>query len=180
MSKNVKRTAGGFLVAVIVAALYWLVGVDVRPRSEPVPAPAEISAPAGEEYSLDGRLMRVVRVIDGDTVELVSNGDRIMVRIVGIDTPETVHPSLPVQPGGLAASARARELLTRRVVLFQYDPDEKRDRVDRYGRVLGYLELPDGRDFGLVMIEEGHAVAYTRFRFSRQAVYVAAERRARQ
>jgi micrococcal nuclease len=179
MRKRVKGSAAGFVVAVLVAAAYWLMGADLRPPAPPARSRRPPPAAAEGSTALDGQLMRVVRVIDGDTVELVSNGARMIVRVVGIDTPETVHPRMAVQPGGLEASARARELLTRQVVVFRFDPDESRDREDRYGRVLGYLELPDGRDYGLVMIEEGHAIAYTRFPFSRQAVYVAAELRAR-
>ena len=180
MSKRAKGRAAGFVVAMLVAGAYWLLGVDLRAPG-PAPRSRRPAPPAAEESGdLDGRLLRVERVIDGDTVELVSNGDSIIVRVVGIDTPETVHPRRPIEPGGPEASARARVLLAGQAVVFRYDPDERRDRTDRYGRVLGFLELPDGRDYGLVMIQEGHAVAYTRFRFSRQAEYVEAERRARE
>lgn len=61
-----------------------------------------------------------------------------------------------------------------------YDPDPKHDTWGKYGRLLVYLDLPDGRDYGLVMVEEGYARAYTKYPCSREAAYVEAEAHARE
>ena len=73
------------------------------------------SAHAGEFDSLTA--YPVSRVIDGDTVELLIDGSLVKVRLIGVDTPETVHPSKPVERYGKEASAFTRNLLRRRVGL---------------------------------------------------------------
>ena len=126
----------------------------------------------------DGSLHKVLRVIDGDTVVIATETGSIRLRVIGIDTPETVHPSRPVEPFGPQATARAKSLLSGKTVRIQYDPDPKHDRWDKYGRLLAYLDLPDGRDYGLVMVSEGLAKCYRKFSFCRVSRYVAAEEKA--
>lgn len=101
----------------------------------------------------------VVSVVDGDTVKLSMNGTTETVRLIGIDTPESVHPTEPVECFGIEASNRAKQLLTGKQV--QFETDNSQDTRDRYGRLLGYIILPDGRNFNKVMIEEGFAYEYT-------------------
>ena len=102
------------------------------------------------------------------------------IRVIGIDTPETVHPLKPIEPGGPEASQRARELLEGHTVVIHYDPDPNHGKWDKYARLLAYLDLPDGRDFGLLMIQEGLARAYPKYPFSRQQAYLEAEEIAQQ
>jgi len=117
----------------------------------------------------------VLRVIDGDTIEIETEEGSLKVRIIGIDTPETVHPFKPVEFYGPEASQKAKELLEGQTVVIHYDPDPKHDKWDKYKRLLAYIDLPDGRDFGLVMIQEGFARAYPKYPFSRQESYLKAE-----
>ncbi|MBN1919587.1 MAG: thermonuclease family protein [Verrucomicrobia bacterium] len=128
----------------------------------------------------DGSKHEVLRVVDGDTVVIRTAGGSVRVRVIGIDTPETVRASTPVEAWGPQASERARELLEGRKVTIHYDPDPAHDRWDRYGRLLVYLDLPDGRDFGLVMIEEGYARAFLKYPCARGGLYASAERLAQQ
>lgn len=83
----------------------------------------------------------VVRVVDADTF-VVAGGDRV--RVLGIDACEARDP------GGSAASAAARDLLTGQAVTLRAQPGAP-DR-DRYGRLLRYVALPDGRDLGEVLV----------------------------
>jgi micrococcal nuclease len=99
---------------------------------------------------------RVIRVIDGDTVE-VSPGGRV--RQIGMDTPETVDPRQPVQCFGREASVKAQELLGGKTVFLEADPTQ--GERDRYRRLLRYVWLPDGRLFNLEMIAQGYAHEYT-------------------
>lgn len=80
----------------------------------------------------------VTRVVDGDTVHVRVRGFDTVVRLIGIDTPETVHPSKPVQCWGPQASARAKRLMPvgARVRVVS---DPTQDARDRYGRFLGYV-----------------------------------------
>ena len=80
----------------------------------------------------------VVRVIDGDTIIVAGPGGAVEdVRLLGIDTPETVDPRRPVGCYGPQASAYAKRLLTGRHVTLRYD----RELRDRYGRFLAYVWL---------------------------------------
>jgi len=74
----------------------------------------------------------VIRVIDGDTVEL-KNGERL--RYNDIDTPETVHPNKPIECYGPEASAKNKELVEGEIVSVELGNPKK----DRYGRLLGYV-----------------------------------------
>ena len=118
---------------------------------------------------------KVLSVIDGDTITIGTTAGSLKVRIIGIDTPETVHPSKPVEFGGPEASNRAKELLEGQTVVIHYDPDPEHGKWGKYKRLLAYIDLPDGRDFGLVMIQEGFARAYPKYPFSRQESYLKAE-----
>jgi micrococcal nuclease len=128
----------------------------------------------------DGSPYKVISVVDGDTIKIETSEGNLTVRVIGIDTPETVHPFKPLESGGYEASNRAKELLEGQIVTIHYDPDPKHGKWDKYERLLAYLDLPDGRDFGLVMITEGRAKAYPKYPFSRQELYLEAENVARQ
>ena len=141
--------------------------VPLSPQQQSYQAKRRIAPP-------DNSLHKVLAVVDGDTIKIDTKAGPLTVRIIGIDTPETVHPFKPVEPLGPEATARARELLIDKTVRIQYDPDPAHDRWGKYGRLLAYIELPDGRDFGLIMIREGLAKAYPKYPFSRQNKYVLA------
>jgi micrococcal nuclease len=101
----------------------------------------------------------VVRVIDGDTILVRGAGGRIEdVRLLGIDTPETVDPRKPVQCFGPEASAFAKHLETGRAVTLAYD----RELHDRYGRFLAYVWLTGGRPLfvNAVLVQRGYARTY--------------------
>ncbi len=98
----------------------------------------------------------VTHVVDGDTIDVVTpSGAKERVRLVGIDTPETVDPRKRVQCEGPEASARLKQLLAQKRVSLEAKPDEDRDP---YGRLLRYVYL-DGNDIGAQMISEGYALS---------------------
>ena len=88
------------------------------------------STPAGHAVSA-----QVVRVIDGDTIEVSIGGQEEDVRYIGVDTPETVKPGTPVQCYGPQASAENHRLVDGRTVRLVFD----RERRDVYGRLLAYV-----------------------------------------
>jgi micrococcal nuclease len=121
----------------------------------------------------------VARVVDGDTVDVTLEGQTVRVRLIGIDTPETVDPRKPVECFGREASAKAHEFLDGQTVFLEDDPSQ--DSVDRYGRALRYVWLSDGRLFNLEMIAQGYAFEYTyNLPYKYQAQFKQAEREARE
>jgi micrococcal nuclease len=120
------------------------------------------------------RTYAVVDVVDGDTVKVAYRGQEVSVRVIGIDTPETVHPTEPVECGGPEASAAAANLLSGERVRLVFDPSQ--GRYDAYDRMLAYLHVPGQGDFGTQMIRRGRAAEYTYdTSYARQAGYQAAE-----
>lgn len=101
---------------------------------------------------------RVTRVVDGDTFHALCADIDTTVRVIGIDTPETVAPGKPVECFGLEATDRAKEMLVGHSVRLITDPTQ--DTLDRYQRRLAYVQV-GGRDFGLEMIRAGYAREYS-------------------
>ena len=102
---------------------------------------------------------KVVSVIDGDTIKINLNGTTETLRLIGLDTPETVDPRKPVQCFGREASNKAKELLSGRQVRLETDPSQG-DR-DKYDRLLAYIYRDDGLLYNKYMIEQGYAHEYT-------------------
>lgn len=101
---------------------------------------------------------RVIRVIDGDTVVLERIG---RARLIGVDTPETVHPQKPIEEFGKQASEFTERTLEGKAVRVEYDWQ----RRDKYNRALVYLFLEDGTFFNAELIRQGYAHAYTQYPF---------------
>lgn len=98
----------------------------------------------------------VTRVVDGDTINVRINGKEETVRLLLIDTPETVHPSQPVQPFGPEASNYVKDLLNGKNVQLEMDIGKR----DKYGRLLAYLYV-DEQMVNKMLLEKGLArVAY--------------------
>lgn len=81
----------------------------------------------------------VVRVVDGDTIHVRIEGGVEKVRYIGVNTPELHHPRKGEEPGGRAAAAVNRDLLSGRRVRLELDAQSR----DRYGRLLAYVWVDD-------------------------------------
>ncbi len=114
-------------------------------------APAEAPAlPPGLTPAL------VTRVVDGDTIEVEIGGQAYRVRYIGIDTPETVHPSKPVQCFGPEASARNKALVEGKTVGLEKDVSE----TDQYGRLLRYVWI-GAEMVNAALVRDGYAQVST-------------------
>ncbi|MDR0550825.1 MAG: thermonuclease family protein [Spirochaetaceae bacterium] len=110
---------------------------------------------------------RVSRHIDGDTVELefaappagFNRAEKI--RMIGVDTPETVHPQKDVEFFGREASDFTKKMLLGKDVYVALDWDTR----DKYGRLLVYIYTAQGVCHNAELIRQGYAHAYTRFPF---------------
>lgn len=96
---------------------------------------------------------RVVRVADGDTLTVRRDGRDVTVRLIGVDAPETVHPSKPPQCHGREASAFTKRLAGQQIRL---ERDATTDRTDRYGRELVYV-VHNGQLVNRQLLERGLA-----------------------
>ncbi len=106
-----------------------------------------------------GTYYEVTKVVDGDTLHININGTDEKVRLIGINTPETVDPRTPVQCFGKEASARMKDLTEGKLVRLEYD--ESQSVRDVYGRLLAYVYLEDGQMLNRKMVAEGFAYEYT-------------------
>jgi micrococcal nuclease len=99
---------------------------------------------------------RVVRVVDGDTIEVRVGGQEEDVRYIGVDTPETVKPGAPVECYGHRASAENRRLVEGERVRLSFDHELR----DAYGRLLAYVHV--GSQFvNAALVREGYARTLT-------------------
>lgn len=147
MSRPLVLLGLGFVVAVTA----WLALGAPSGSDAPVLAPPPSSAAAAVASSAT-----VVRVIDGDTVQLAFDGATETVRLLGIDTPETVDDRKPVQCFGPEASARTKALLPSGTAVQVTRDEEARDQ---YGRLLAYVvRAADGLDVNHSLVADGYAV----------------------
>ena len=98
----------------------------------------------------------VTKVVDGDTVTLDKIGT---IRLIGINTPETVDPRKSVECFGKEASDKAKELLSGKKVYLEYDLTQ--GKTDKYNRTLAHVFREDGLHFNAEMIKTGYAYEYT-------------------
>lgn len=119
--------------------------------TNPTPVPL-VSLQPRESFS-------VVKVIDGDTIQVSISGKTGTIRLIGIDSPETVDPRKLVQCFGKEASQKAKETLLNKKVFLENDSTQ--GERDKYNRLLRYVFLEDGTNFNQFMISQGYAHEYT-------------------
>lgn len=163
--RGVVETGGVRALVVLVVAGLMLAGceAELAPHgSTPASRPAATATPTVMVLvppEVVCEWARVRSVTDGDTVRVdFEGGERNRpVRYIGVDTPETRHPTLGVQPFGQEASKRNAELVGGRRVCLEKDVSE----LDRFDRLLRYVWLEDGRMVNEVLVAEGLAVTDT-------------------
>jgi micrococcal nuclease len=106
-----------------------------------------------------GTYYRVTKVTDGDTLHVDMDGTDERVRLIGINTPETVDPRKTVECFGKEASERMKSLAEGKNVRLEYD--DSQSLRDTYGRLLAYVYLEDGQMLNKKMVAEGYAYEYT-------------------
>jgi micrococcal nuclease len=125
-------------------------------------APADLATSGAERAAWpdppeDAVMAKVQRVSDGDTFVATVQGRRERVRVIGVDTPESVAPNRPVEPFGEEASDFAKHYLDGETVWLAGDAEPR----DRYGRMLAYVWLRDGTFWNALLVAEGYAQQLT-------------------
>ena len=151
-----------------------LIALVVCERSARPPVPLD------DRVRYHDRAFRVVRVIDGDTIDIEApDGDKPVtrIRLWGVDTPEVSRGSGSDMHFGPEASAFARRTLEDRSVHIVLAPQRTRGK---YGRLLAYIFLDrGGRMFNEMLLEEGYAYADLRFDHPYFEQFKAIDKRAR-
>ena len=133
---------------------------------------AKISASTPENY------FKVTKVVDGDTIDIDYFGKTERLRLIGINTPESVDPRRPVECFGKEASDQAKKLLTGKLV--KIEKDSTQDDRDKYGRMLRYITTKEGLFYNIEIIKTGFAHEYTfRVPYKYQKDFKTAEEQAR-
>jgi micrococcal nuclease len=128
-----------------------------------------------EDFSGD-KTYRVLSVTDGDTLKIEYEGNSETIRLIGVDTPETVHPTKPVEPFGPEASAFTKNLLIGEEVYLRLGNEER----GKYDRLLAYVyRAPDGLFVNLEIVRQGYGKAYVKYPFEHMALFQHYESRAR-
>lgn len=151
---------------------------ETAPQQAPRPSPASPQSPAGDPTWVGAQPgeYRVRRAVDGDTL-LLEDGQRV--RLIGVDTPESVKPDTPVEPWGPEASNFTKQFLreARNTVRLEFD----RERTDDYGRLLAYVYAGE-RMLNEELLRQGLGTALLRHPYA-QAMkdrFKAAQREAQQ
>ncbi|MDO5695656.1 MAG: thermonuclease family protein [Eubacteriales bacterium] len=138
MKRQTKRITSTGIIALIAVALFRILGSGFFDN-----------APKGSAI--------VERVVDGDTIKVRFEGHEERVRLIGIDTPESVHPDKKRNlPEGKIASDYTKSRLSNRTVQLEFDAQER----DKYGRLLAYVWLDDEL-FNETLLKKGYARVYT-------------------
>ena len=117
---------------------------SATPTAEPTPIPEPTFGPIGQTTEAT-----VVRITDGDTIVVAYGGQEYKVRYIGMDSPETVDPSSPIQWMGPQATAANAALVAGKTVFLEKDVSE----VDGFDRLLRYVWLTNGTAWTLVNLE---------------------------
>ena len=140
-------------LAVLLAVLLAGCGPDSPPRL----ATSAAERATWPKAPANAVAARVERVVDGDTFVAELGGRDERVRVIGVDTPETVAPGRPVERYGKEASNFAKRELTGATVRLGGDVEPR----DRYDRLLAYVWLPDGTFWNALLAAEGYAQLIT-------------------
>ncbi|MDR2471808.1 MAG: thermonuclease family protein [Treponema sp.] len=141
--------------------------------------------PAARSGAVDfSRLLpaEVIDHVDGDTIRVRINnppaelGPVETIRLIGVDTPETVHPRREAEAFGKEASDFTKTRLLGKRVYLAFDWDLR----DRYGRLLAYVYTQDQRCHNAELVRQGYGHAYTRFPFQFMEEFRSLEREARE
>lgn len=151
-SVKYKKVLPHIFFAVLVGVFVFLNNSGLKQDKVAQPSPTSNQVSAVKEQA------EVLRVIDGDTIEVSLNNKKETVRLIGIDAPEIVDPREAVECFGKEALDKAREILDGKTVSLESDPTQ--GERDKYGRVLRYVFVDD-LNFNKLMISEGFAHEYT-------------------
>lgn len=153
-----------FVLMAILIALYSYAYQKGYSRGLAELLPAKSSQSKAAQVQSKGQISSekfysVVHIADGDTIDVLVDDQKVRVRLLGINSPESVAPNRPVECFGKEASNYISSLISNKSVRLELDPSKP--EKDEYGRSLAYLFREDGLFINSQMIESGYAYEYT-------------------
>ena len=146
------------LIIVILLAYSFFLKKD-RGTHTPEHATAEpVIYPDEDEDDKRSETYKVINVVDGDTIDIDVGGKKQRIRLIGVNTPETVHPEKTVECFCKEATIYTKTRLLGKDVSIEID--ESQDRFDKYNRLLAYIFI-GSENFNLELIKHGYAYEYT-------------------
>ncbi len=157
--KNLLKLSVVTVVALTISGYLFYQGL--KPELQNLKPPSSPAVLGKTKESLLENLVQVTNIVDGDTIEVLYQGEKLKVRYIGINTPETVDPRKPVECFGKQASDENKRLLEGKKVILEKDISE----TDKFDRLLRYVYLPleDGSKLFVndYLVREGFAFADT-------------------
>ena len=108
-------------------------------------------------------IFKVVKVVDGDTISVDIKGKKEVVRLLGIDTPESVDPRKPIQCFAREATNKMKSFVDGKLVILVSDSTQ--GNRDKYNRLLRYVYLPNNVKTFVngEMVKQGYAYSYRQY-----------------
>jgi micrococcal nuclease len=168
-SRKKVKNLGVTIALLLLAALFELAPGSASTEMLNLPLASDAQVTASPKFTATPNTTNAASVATRPTVTKVADGDTFTVtfpdgkvetvRLLGVDTPESVDPRKTVQCFGKEASAFTKEKLFGKEVRLEGDPTQ--GDVDRYNRLLRYVYLSDDSFFNLLLLQEGYATEYT-------------------
>lgn len=169
-----RSTRNALIAAVFFILMPVLIVVDHRYGDAIRHYVEQLTYSTADRQRYHGKVFSVVEVVDGDTILIdAPDGDDPVtrVRLIGVDTPETKHPTVALMYYGPEATAfTSKHTFGKEVTILLDTVTEERDR---YNRLLAYIVLPDGRILNEELIRNGFGYAYLSFPHSQSLNYEA-------
>lgn len=154
-----KRYVIGMIVSSVLATSTIGLSTVGKGILSKIPAVNKITDTSAAQNT-DNTTYKVLRVVDGDTFRIKYKGKNVSVRLIGIDTPESVHKDTSRNTvWGKKASVYAKKKLTDKKVRLEFD----KQKTDRYGRLLAYVYITSSKGnevmFNKLLVKKGYARA---------------------
>jgi endonuclease YncB( thermonuclease family) len=127
---------------------------------------AELTEAFGQHFLVTDAFYTVTKVVDGDTFEL----GKWKIRLLGVNTPESVHPSQPVEWYGVESSKHLKKLIEGKRIRLEPEAGERLG-TGAYNRVLAYVFLEDGTDVNAAVVKGGYGQSYHKYPCKRRAEF---------
>lgn len=150
MNNRVKRFLASVLFVIVFLALQkagFLKQADLYGQSTSTLSPQKYpeflaNSKESEDVVNQEELYTLIRAVDGDTLVVLDNQKQEKkVRLIGVNTPETVDPRRPVECFGKEASNFTKELVPKSSKQARLEFDDTQQKYDKYGRLLAYVYL---------------------------------------